>query len=105
MQEKNLTPEQKQALTDFIFGKSDYNPLEKVRKEQPNRWKNKYGSADIKEHTYEESKLKLCPCCGKIKSINDFFKLNHSKDGKQQHCKLCQTSRLKETYRQNKDKK
>ena len=102
LQTQSLTQEQKEGLTNFLFGKSDINPLEKIRKEQPNRWKNKYNNLDIKANSFEESKL--CPCCGQIKSRDQFFKFNHAKDGKQQHCKTCQTTRVKEAYINAKNK-
>ena len=35
--------------------------------------------------------MKKCSRCGKIKQLDEFYNRKQSKDGKQAHCKICNT--------------
>lgn len=39
----------------------------------------------------EKKEKKKCSRCGKTKHLNDFYNRKKSKDGKQAHCKVCNT--------------
>jgi len=51
------------------------------------------------------SKLtKKCASCGKVKSLNSFYKETRQKDGKNCYCKVCQRQRNKDNYQKNREK-
>lgn len=38
--------------------------------------------------------MKKCSRCGKTKQLDDFYNRKQSSDGKQAHCKVCNTSKV-----------
>ncbi len=46
--------------------------------------------------------FKRCPCCGEVKSFNEFHKNSHSSDGLQTYCKVCRNSKYLRAYKLHK---
>lgn len=45
--------------------------------------------------------MKKCPCCGKIKNRDAFYKMSIAKDGLQRLCKKCDRERIAKLYQDN----
>lgn len=45
--------------------------------------------------------MKLCKDCGETKPLEDFYRSQRSKDGRQYHCKLCGNRKRREWARAN----
>jgi hypothetical protein len=47
---------------------------------------------------------KKCSDCGKKKLLDDFYKLPHTRDGRQGHCKKCQVVRARRWVENNRER-
>jgi len=44
---------------------------------------------------------KICPCCKRLLSLDNFFKCKSRKDGLQHKCKECKSQAFKNWYNKN----
>jgi hypothetical protein len=48
--------------------------------------------------------MKRCTKCGEVKSVSEFCRMSHTKDGLQSMCKVCCNERYRKYYEQNREK-
>lgn len=82
------------ALLDFIFGKSEINPVvtssfKVVKVCRYNRTENKIFHAD-------NSGMKLCKACNSLKHTTEYYKSYNNVDGFRSSCKDCYKAETKE---------
>jgi hypothetical protein len=88
------TVKDSKALLDFIFGKTEINPVI-TTKDKVNRV-GKYNRTENQIFHADNSGIKLCKACNTLKPVTDYYKSYNNVDGFRASCKVCFKSQTKE---------